>query len=172
MPNIRQEIQNSNLKLLKPKENDKSSTNKVDCNCRNKKNCPLGGYCVLNGTNVIYNCDVISKNTTENYQGSTTNFKSRYNGHKSSFKSEKKSTSLASYCKSLIKLNEPFSLKWTIINSCTRLHNNNGECNLCNLEKAAILENSPTLNKKNEILGACMHSAERNCWYKRFRKKI
>ena len=58
-----------------------------NCNCKNPENCPLSGNCRTK--NIVYKADVTSKHESRVYIGlCETEFKTRYNNHKSSFSLE------------------------------------------------------------------------------------
>ena len=48
-------------------KNDKN-TNKKDCNCINKHNCPLDGKCIVKY--IVYEATVFTRNQTNTYFGS------------------------------------------------------------------------------------------------------
>ena len=91
MNNMQQIISSNNKKVI----NKQSSEDNVPpCNCRNKPECPLEGKCLT--SNIVYRADVLnlSDHTTRTYLGvCETDFKARYNNHKSSFRYKNKSSS-------------------------------------------------------------------------------
>ena len=97
MPNLEAKITNHNKAILaNPSRTNNDETNQ--CNCRNKSECPLDGYCLTN--NVIYQATVVSDKSTETYIGLTENhFKTRYRNHLASFKdkNKKNATHLSRY---------------------------------------------------------------------------
>ena len=188
MPNLIQYVRKVNKNTLKSNYNrniditDKKTINQTSCDCRRKNECPLNGFCKgETTTNVIYEYIVEKKNkvtgykASENYMGSTIEFKQRYLKHKSNLNSEKKSTTLAAYIKEINNnVNESWTWKWRIIEKVKFLDNGNGDCNLCAAEKMQILKNKPTLNKMDEILNACQHNSNpvQREWRNRFKKAL
>ena len=60
------------------------------CNCRNKVSCPLEGKCCK--SSIVYKACLLSGNAANNYYGCCeTEFKTRFNNHKQSFKFQRKS---------------------------------------------------------------------------------
>ena len=102
------------------------------------------------------------KNEVKEYIGSTGNtFKTRFNQHKSSFRTKNKSTELAKYIADLEAGKTKFEIKWNIlqkikINSTTGV---NG-CTLCNLERLELAraDRRKALNKRNELQSRCPHN--------------
>ena len=161
MPNLKAIIQGHNRKLL---ENNNSDLPDETCNCRNKKDCPLeGANC--RQENIIYKATVSSSGDTKEYIGSSGNsFKSRFSGHKTSFKYEKyrNNTRLSRYIWGLKDKGTPYNIKWSIVN---RIGKRNGGaqrrmCLTCNLERLAIAsaDRKRTLNKRSELTGNCPHN--------------
>ena len=69
-----------------------------NCNCRESSDCPLSGKCL--STNNVYKAIVDSENDAKTYIGlCETEFKTRFNNHKSSFtlENKKNSTELSKY---------------------------------------------------------------------------
>ena len=86
------------LKPLNSADNDTNTDNQVQCNCRNKDQCPLDNKCLT--SSVIYNAQVTTNNATKNYIGLTEGtFKQRFSQHKATFKHRKytNSTELSKY---------------------------------------------------------------------------
>ena len=85
MPNLASKITSHNKSAL---EKTTQSTEKL-CNCRTQSKCPLNGKCLT--TNVAYQATVESDGNTDTYIGLTADtFKTRYNNHTASFKTETK----------------------------------------------------------------------------------
>ena len=154
-------IQSHNSHLLEGEVNSKPE---AKCNCiRSRKiDCPLPDECTTKG--LIYEADVITKDNTMTYTGSTGNtFKKRWYSHMESFRNPNKrnSTELSRHIWSLKDQNTPYEIKWKInwkLNS-NRKPNTKGLCILCNMERIAIANaNSITsLNKRSELVGKCKH---------------
>ena len=167
MGNVRAIITAHNRKILseyyeskQPKTKKKKRQND-NCNCQKKNSCPLNGQCQTK--NLIYKATVTTeKNEVKEYIGSTGNtFKTRFNQHKSSFRTKNKSTELAKYIADLEAGKTKFEIKWNIlqkikINSTTGV---NG-CTLCNLERLELAraDRRKALNKRNELQSRCPHN--------------
>ena len=130
------------------------------CNCRQKSSCPLDGKCLTKC--VVYKATVTetTSNNQETYIGLTENeFKTRFNLHKSSFKLEHKrtSTTLSDHVWKLKKNNINFNISWQVVKRVKPFAPNNKVCGLCLQEKLSILRSAPSLNKRSEIFGHCIH---------------
>ena len=160
MPNIKQVILNHNRATMKP--NKTQDTPKDNCNCRRNKECPLNKQCLT--TSVIYQATVTTQDTQkeDTYIGLTENtFKSRYNGHSSSFDNDnnKKATSLSKHIWTLKDKKIDFSVKWKIVAKGTPFSVSSKKCILCIKEKYFIIckPNMCTLNNRNELASECRH---------------
>ena len=163
MPNIKQTISAHNKSLIQKdrlKEQEKESGN--NCNCRNKKECPLPDGCLT--SSVVYQATVTRHDNQEEetYIGLTENtFKSRYYGHTSSFRNVKykSSTTLSQHVWTLKDSNIPFSINWKIVAKCKPYSPISKRCNLCIAEKYYILcrPELSTLNNRSELTTACKH---------------
>ena len=136
---------------------------KTFCNFRKKDNFPLGGD-NCRQENIIYKAVVSSNLETKEYIGSSGNsFKQRFTVHKSSFRHEKhrNSTKLSKYVWSLKDKNEPFDIKWSIIDKIGSRSGGGKQmlCLTCNLERLAIAsaDRKRALNKRSELTGNCPH---------------
>ena len=103
-----------------------------------------------------------SNNKEESYIGLTDNsFKTRYNGHNSSFRnhSKRNATTLSSHIWSLKDNNINFSIKWRIVARARSYSTTSKVCNLCLKEKYFIIckPHMATLNTRNELASACRH---------------
>ena len=92
-----------------------------DCNCRQKKACPLSGKSQTEG--VVYQATVTREDNYEEktYVGLTEGaFKTRYYNHICSFRNPKhrNSTELSKYMWHLKDSNVNYSTKWKIIKQC------------------------------------------------------
>ena len=149
-------IQSHNSKLIN------KATTKEDkpCNCRKKENCPLKGQCQTEA--VIYEATLQTQHGTQKYIGSTEkDFKTRYTGHKQSFKSDTKrnATALAT-CVWDNELNPTPPISWIIRKKSHPYKPGSKFCDICLTEKLEILKilnNSEYLNKRNEISRLCPH---------------
>ena len=95
MNNIASIISSHNANVLAPAPEQASRT----CNCRQPQNCPLNGHCLTEC--VVYRASVSASNKpARHYYGLTEGpFKTRYNGHTRSFRSEsyRRETELSKY---------------------------------------------------------------------------
>ena len=84
MPNIASIISGHNQKVLS--ESTATPEPTQSCNCRRKNECPLDGNCKIKS--IVYRATVTPQNHTQRYYiGSCeTDFKTRYNNHKQTFK--------------------------------------------------------------------------------------
>ena len=117
-----------------------TNTNKKDCNCRNKDNCPLVGKFLVEC--IVYETPVSKTNQTSTYFGSAVGgFESRCNNHTLSFRSKgyKHRTELSKHIWSLKDINAEFSLKWRIKTRATPYKCGSRKCDLCLAEKVAIV---------------------------------
>ena len=139
------------------------------CNCMDPSNCPLEGKCLTRG--VVYRAKVQVDNahTFKTYVGLTCNsFKSRFYGHKNSFKhiDKKSSTSLSKYIWFLKNSGAPpFKISWSILEKASPYkhgsYRNSFRCPLCLTEKLFILsQDSSALNLRSELLSQCLHSSK------------
>ena len=91
-------------------------------------------------------------------------FKTRWQGHKTSFKHEryKTSTKLSLYIWSLKEKNVPYSIKWSIIGRASTYNPATKKCRLCLLEKFFILYHpaKSKLNSRSELFSKCLHKAK------------
>ena len=160
MNNMQQIISSNNKKVI----NKQSSEDNVPpCNCRNKPECPLEGKCLT--SNIVYRADVLnlSDHTTRTYLGvCETDFKARYNNHKSSFryKNKSSSTELSKHIWELNDQNKQFSISWSIAKKCHGYNPVTKSCHLCLSEKVLICnfkEKTQLLNKRSELVSKCRH---------------
>ena len=141
-------------------DNDTNTDNQVQCNCRNKDQCPLDNKCLT--SSIIYNAQVTTNSATKNYIGLTEGtFKQRFSQHKATFKHRKytNSTELSKYIWKLRDNNQDFNIKWTIINRARSYNNISKRCDLCLTEKLMIITANPDriLNKRSELISKCRH---------------
>ena len=157
MDNMKSIINKHNKKVTNA---DTNTDNQVQCNCRNKDQCPLDNKCLT--SNVIYNAQVTTNNATKNYIGLTEGtFKQRFSQHKATFKHRKytNSTELSKYIWKLRDNNQDFNIKWTIISRARPYSNISKRCDLCLTEKLMIITANPgrILNKRSEMISKCRH---------------
>jgi hypothetical protein len=170
MPNIKQYIDSHNKSLIKQNSSQTPDTNIKTCNCRRGTDCPLDGNCLAKS--IVYQATVTAgTHTPETYIGLTENtFKTRYTGHKYSFKhsSNRTATELSKHIWSLKDSNTNHSITWKIIKTATPYNNKSKRCSLCLWEKYYIIcrPELGSLNKRNELASSCRHSAKfllKNC---------
>ena len=134
------------------------------CNCSNVENCPLNGQCLT--SNLVYTADVNYKENNEEkhaiYHGSTSSeFKSRWTEHKSSFRLEykKKNSTLSKLVWKLKGKNIEYTIKWSIERKAQSYQCGSRRCNLCLAEKVIIARstNPCMINKRSELLNKCRH---------------
>ena len=157
MPNLASKFTSHNKSAL---EKTTQSTEKL-CNCRTQSKCPLNGKCLT--TNVLYQATVESDRNTDTYVGLTADtFKTRYNNHTASFRTETKrnATELSKHIWALQDRKLTYKLTWKIVAHATPYSNTNKRCNLCLTEKYFILckPQTCTLNRRNELASACRHT--------------
>ena len=167
MPNIKRIIARHNNKVLQEHIIAQNPEMRVEpyCNCpaADKPNCPMPGACYQ--PNVVYIAEVTSvdddnEENKEFYTGCSVNFKTRFNGHKSSFTNPKaKQTTLSTHVRSLRSANTPHNIKWSIKDRGPPYNPSTGKCRLCLLEKYYIMfePERATLNKRTEIFSHCFH---------------
>ena len=158
MPNLAKKISAHNLKILR---NGSEGGNIIEpCKHQNTE-CPVQGKCKQKG--VVYHATVESgDNKEEHYIGLTeTTFKQRWSTHNSSFntRNPKNKCGLSEYIWKLQDQNISYNIKWEIVSKAKPYNPITGVCSLCNREKYFILfkPEMATLNKRDEILGPCLH---------------
>ena len=162
MPNVKSIISSHNKSVLKDQSVTSASQVDKDCNCRKKDTCPLSGKCLT--TNVVYQATVTRDDTNEQetYVGHTEcQFKTRYNGHTSSFRNAKykHATELSKHVWNLNNKNVKYSIKWRVLARCNSYSNKTKRCHLCLHEKYIIIYHPKlaSLNSRNELLSKCRH---------------
>ena len=156
MPNMQEIISSHNKQILQ-----RSTDTTKPCNCRGP--CPVGGECRREA--VIYKATVKANDQVNHYIGcSETEFKTRWNNHKSSFRHEIYSdkTRLAQHVWQLKSANENFDVSWKIQRKSIPYVNGTRKCDLCLSEKLEIVMSDPrtSLNKRTEIANKCRHRAK------------
>ena len=127
MDNMERIIDAHNKKILQ-----KTTPAADNCNCKNPENCPLSGNCRTK--NIVYKADVTSKRESNVYIGlCETEFKTRYNNHKSSFslESKKNSTELSKYVWNLKEKDIDHKINWSILKHTKSYSNASKRCQLC-----------------------------------------
>ena len=162
MPNVKSIISSHNKFVLKDQSVTSASQVDKDCNCRKKDTCPLSGKYLT--TNVVYQATVTRDDTNEQetYVGHTEcQFKTRYNGHTSSFRNAKykHATELSKHVWNLNDKNVNYSIKWRVLARCNSYSNKTKRCHLCLYEKYIIIYHPKlaSLNSRNELLSKCRH---------------
>ena len=156
MPNMASIISSHNKKVLGQTKN----ISEAGCNCRRGTVCPLDGKCQTES--LIYQADVQTEQSTKKYIGmAATTFKLRYNNHNSTFNNLhlQNSTKLSSHIWQLRTDNLQYNVKWSILSVQPPFDPGSNKCQLCLMEKAAILYSNKEslLNKRHEIFSKCIH---------------
>ena len=110
--------------------------------------------------NVVYKATVTSENKSETYSGlAGPSFKSRYRNQKSSFKTQKAQTTLASHIIGLQNAKKPYAVQWEFLKKCPPYNTTSQNCLLCLTEKYFILYKPEfsTLNSRSEFYSSCRH---------------
>ena len=134
------------------------------CNCRQPGNCPLNGQCLTEC--IVYKATVsVPQKPTKHYYGLTEGpFKTRYNGHTHSFRSDngRRETELSKYIWRLKDENKSFKVTWSIAQRASPYKCGTRRCDVCLSEKMVIASADPlsTLNKRAEIVSTCRHRAK------------
>ena len=93
--------------------------------------------------------------------GLASQFKSRWQSHKTSFTHERyrNSTKLSNYVWSLRDQNVPYTISWDIMGRASTYNPANNKCRLCLLEKFFILYHpeKAQLNQRSELFSKCLH---------------
>ena len=157
--NVAKIMHSHNRKLLA----SPSTSNSRNCNCRNKAECPVSGKCCI--PRLVYQANISTASDTAFYIGSTGGeFKTRYNGHKQSFRQEYKraSTALSQYVWSK-HLNPTPNITWKFLKSARPYSPGQATCDVCTSEKLHILKasrNKNCLNKRTGLVKVCPHRAK------------
>ena len=157
MDNMKSIINKHNKKVTNA-DNDTNADNQVQCNCRNKDQCPLDNKCLT--SSIIYNAQVTTNSATKNYIGLTERtFKQTFSQHKFKHRKYTDSTELSKYIWKLRDNNQDFKIKWTIISHARPYNNISKRCDLCLTEKLMIITANPdrNLNKRSELISKCRH---------------
>ena len=157
-PNVSRIIQSSNKRILQQNEN--SAEYPKTCNCRSKSEpCPLNGQCLT--SSVIYEATLKTDNMAHTYIGLTEGtFKTRFNGHKQTFRHEKyrNSSEISKKVWELKDKGSNYNLTWRVLQQAHAYKGGRGSCDLCASEKLHILNNPSSLNKRTELVSKCRHA--------------
>ena len=144
MQNIKGSINNHNMNILH--QNNKV---KDECNCRNKKYCPLGGKCLL--PNIVYQGKINSPQP--NY-----NDKDRFYNHTKSFTHEDYANGieLCKECWHIKRNNFIPKVTWSIVGECPPYSLSKRKC-YCLNEKLKInsYKGVNLLKKRSELINKC-----------------
>ena len=160
MPNMQNIIKQQNERLLRADDDENLSL----CNCTDKAQCPLNGACLT--PSLIYTAEVKYTEQGDDqkniYHGSTGGpFKTRYNGHQSSFRLEhkEKDTELSKLIWKLKRKGIAYTITWSIAKRAQPYKCGSRRCDLCLSEKVIIgrSRNPCMLNKRTELLAKCRH---------------
>ena len=118
-------------------------------------------YMYIYKTTVTVTVTERNSHNQETYIGLKENeFKTRFNLHKSSFKLEHKrtSTTLSEHVWKLKKKNINFKIKKEVVKKVKPFAPSDKVCKLClQKKKIPIPMSAPSLNKRSEIFGHCIH---------------
>ena len=159
MDNMEKLVKKHNSNILK-----KDDTMKRTCNCRVKNECPLDGKCL--SSNIVYSAEVLIDNNEQGdiYFGiSETEFKTRLNNHKKSFKNRIYETDneLSKYIWDLKDKNiTNYCIKWSIAKQTSGYNSVTNSCSLCLSEKFIICnfrDKNRLINKRMDLVSKCRH---------------
>jgi hypothetical protein len=170
MPNMAQVVSKHNSLIQRQQLPSTAAQAKV-CSCpkavRDSGSCPLGGQCLARNT--IYQATVteVVSGKVETYTGlASTDWKSRFNVHKTSFKHKTKpgakssnGTELSNHVWKLKDQSIDYSMDWKILDRAQPYNPSTKKCRLCLTEKYHLMfnEKSSTLNNRTEFYAACRH---------------
>ena len=133
------------------------------CSCRANTICPLDGKCLTPA--IVYQAHLTTEDRTEHYTGSTEPpWKERFSNHKSSFTHihKRNDSGLSQRLWELREAGAPEpTITWSIHSKSYPYRCGSRVCDLCLLEKLAILKADPelvSLNVKSELMNKCRHS--------------
>lgn len=162
MGNIKSVISSHNHQLLESRSAATELTQKDNCSCKIKSECPLQGSCLTK--NIVYKAEITSTNEEDakEYIGMTaTTFKERYRNHKTSINNERYATEteLSKYVWKLKASGKPVNIKWSILKRASPRSAGGQRCDLCLTEKLCIIraDKNKTLNKRTELFSKCCH---------------
>ena len=113
----------------------------------------------------MYKAEIKVGDQTKNYIGCTEGeFKTRFNGHKNSFRNEKSkaSTTLSSLVWDNNK-NPDQEINWSVLGKTNRYRPGMKTCSLCVAEKMFILRagrDRNNINRRNEVANLCVHKGK------------
>ena len=151
-------ISKHNKIALQNRANSRRTT--PPCNRRNTANCPLEGKC--RESSIIYKATLKSNGIARHYYGcSETEFKTRFNNHKQCLEHRHKrnATEPSKAVWNARDAGTNPSIEWSIAANTNPYQPGAKSCNLCLVEKLAILQSNPatTLNKRSELNSKCRH---------------
>ena len=124
-------------------------------------NAPLSGNCLTEC--IEYKATVsVPQKPDKHYYGLTEGpFKTRFNGHTHSFRTEscRRETELSKYIWEINDNNQPYGINWSIAQRAAAYRCGTRRCDSCLTEKMVIAAADPssTLNKRAEIVSTCRH---------------
>ena len=170
MPNMARVISKHNSFIQRKLQPVSEAQTKM-CSCpkavRSSSSCPLGGQCLAKNT--IYQATVteVDSGKVETYTGlASTDWKSRYNVHTSSFRNKTKpgakssnGTELSNHIWKQKEQKIEVKIDWKIIDRAQPFNPSSKKCRLCLTEKYHLMysEKSSTLNNRSEFYSACRH---------------
>ena len=151
-------INNHNMNIL-----HQNNEIKDECNCRNKKYCPLGGKCL--SPNIVYQGKINSSQPSYNekvYFGvAEKSFKDRFYNHTKSFTHEDyaNDTELSKEYLDIKRNNFIPEVTWSIVRECPPYSLSKRKCYLCLNEKLEInsYKGNNLLNKRLELINKCRY---------------
>ena len=158
MQNIKGIISNHNMNIL-----HQNNEIKDECNCRNKKDCPLGGKCL--SPNIVYhgktNSSQPNYNEKVDFGVAEKSFKDRFYNHAKSFTHEDyaNDTELSKEYWDIKRNNFIPKVTWSIVRECPPYSLSKRKCYLCLNEKLEInsYKGNNLLNKRSELINKCRH---------------
>ena len=121
----------------------------------------MDGNCLIDS--VVYRAEITDENSNKTtYTGLTSNaFKTRYYGHRQSFKKRKlqHATTLSAHIWDLKDKNINFDIKWKAVERAPPFNPITKKCRLCLKEKYFIIfqPEGAKLNSRSELYSTCRH---------------
>ena len=158
MQNIKATINNHNINIL-----HQNNEIKDECNCGNKKYCPLGGKCL--SPNIVYQGKITSTQPDYNdkvYFGvAEKSFRDRFYNHTKSFTHEEyvNDTELSKEYWEIKRNNFITKVTRSVVRECPPCNLSKRKCYLCLNEKLQInsYKGNNLVNKRSELTNKCRH---------------
>ena len=144
-------------------QNVPSKKNQVNQNLSNFQkphNCPLDYKCLT--CKIVYSAEIITdkQQPSKFYLGvCETNFKTRFNNHKKSFRhrQNKKDTALFKYIWELKTKHTEHQIRWPIAQKSSGYNLVRKSCNLCLLLLCNFSDKNRLINKRLDLVSKCRH---------------